>query len=97
MTDETKHDTGEALAPGLAAARAAAWEEHEQRCADNEPYTGGVTVEAPPSASKACVARTPGPAHRDRRDAVEGLRKPPPARPDGPGSVNRMQSPKYLQ
>ena len=46
MTDETKHDPGGAPAPDLAAVRAAAWEEYERRCADNEPYTGGVTVEA---------------------------------------------------
>ena len=29
----------------LDAARAAAWEEHQWRCASNEPYTDGVTVE----------------------------------------------------
>ena len=46
MTDETMHDPDGAPAPGLAAARAAVWEEHERRCADEEPYTGGVTVEA---------------------------------------------------
>ena len=45
MTEETMHDPDGVPAPGLAAARAAAWEEHERRCADNEPYTGGVTVE----------------------------------------------------
>lgn len=27
----------------LTAARDAAWEEHQRRCADNEPYTDGVT------------------------------------------------------
>lgn len=29
----------------LDAARAAAWEEHQRRCASNEPYSDGVTVE----------------------------------------------------
>ena len=40
------NDTVKAVAApvdDLAAARDAAWEEHQRRCADNEPYTDGVT------------------------------------------------------
>ena len=40
------NDTVKAVAApvdDLAAARDAAWEEHQSRCADNEPYTDGVT------------------------------------------------------
>ena len=46
MTDEAKHDPDGVLPDGLHGARAAAWAEHQQRCADNEPYTDGVTVES---------------------------------------------------
>ena len=46
MTDETMHDRDGVLPVDLDTARAAAWAEHERRCADDEPYTGGVTVGA---------------------------------------------------
>ena len=45
MNDKTKQGLDGAPTADLEAARAAAWEEHERRCADNEPYTDGVTVE----------------------------------------------------
>ena len=44
MSDKTKHDA--ALPDDLHGARAAAWAEHQQRCADDEPYTDGVTAGA---------------------------------------------------
>ena len=46
MTDKTKQDLDGAPPADLEAARAAAWEEHERRCTDNESYTDGVTVES---------------------------------------------------
>ena len=46
MTDETMHDRDGVLPVDLDTARAAAWAEHERRCADDEPYTGGVTAGA---------------------------------------------------
>ena len=45
MTTKTTAGSQRSLAADLDAARAAAWEEHQQRCASNEPYTDGVTVE----------------------------------------------------
>ena len=46
MTVETGDEPDGALPDDLPAARAAAWEEHRRRCADNEPYTDGVTAAA---------------------------------------------------
>ena len=46
MTDETTDDPCDVLPADLDAARAEAWAEHQRRCADNEPYTDGLTVEA---------------------------------------------------
>ena len=46
MTDETMHDPDGTLPVDFEAVRSAAWEEHERRCADDEFYTGGVTVES---------------------------------------------------
>lgn len=46
MTDKTTHDPDGALPADLEAARAAAWEEHERRCASNEPYSVGATIES---------------------------------------------------
>ena len=46
MTGGATHDTEGVFPMDLEAARAAAWAEHQRRCADNEPYTGGVTPEA---------------------------------------------------
>ena len=45
MTNDTMAATQPRLEDDLAAAHAAAWEEHQRRCADNEPYTDGVTSE----------------------------------------------------
>lgn len=45
MTNDTMAATQPKLEDDLAAAHAAAWEEHQRRCADNEPYTDGVTSE----------------------------------------------------
>lgn len=46
MTVETGDEPDGALSEDLHAARAAAWEEHRRRCADNEPYADGVTPAA---------------------------------------------------
>ena len=43
MTNDTVTTAAARLVDDLAAARDAAWEEHQRRCADNEPYTDGVT------------------------------------------------------
>ena len=43
MTNDTMKTAPAELVDDLAAARAAAWEEHQRRCADNEPYADGVT------------------------------------------------------
>ena len=45
MTTKTTAASQRTPADELDAARAAAWEEHQRRCANNEPYTDGVTVE----------------------------------------------------
>jgi hypothetical protein len=45
MTTKTTAASQRTPADELEAARAAAWEEHQRRCASNEPYTDGVTVE----------------------------------------------------
>ena len=45
MTTKTTAASQRASADELDAARAAAWEEHQRRCASNEPYTDGVTRE----------------------------------------------------
>ena len=46
MTDKTTDDFDGALPADADAARSEAWAEHQRRCADNEPYADGVTVEA---------------------------------------------------
>ena len=43
MTNDTVKAAPAEFVDDLAAARDAAWEEHQRRCADNEPYTDGVT------------------------------------------------------
>lgn len=45
MTIKTTAASHRTPADELDAARAAAWEEHQRRCASDEPYTDGVTVE----------------------------------------------------
>lgn len=45
MTIKTTAASQRTPADELDAARAAAWEEHQRRCANDEPYTDGVTVE----------------------------------------------------
>lgn len=55
MTVETVDEPDGVLPDDLRAARTAAWVEHQRRCADNEPYTDGVTMEALPSARTACA------------------------------------------
>ena len=45
MTTKTTAASQRTPADELDTARAAAWEEHQRRCAKNEPYTDGVTVE----------------------------------------------------
>ena len=45
MTIKTTAASRRMPADELDAARAAAWEEHQRRCANDEPYTDGVTVE----------------------------------------------------
>ena len=45
MTTKTTAASQRTPADELDAARATAWEEHQRRCANNEPYTDGVTVE----------------------------------------------------
>lgn len=45
MTTKTTAASQRLPADELDAARAAAWEEHQRRCASNEPYTDGVAVE----------------------------------------------------
>lgn len=45
MTTKTTAASQLASADELDAARTAAWEEHQQRCESNEPYTDGVTRE----------------------------------------------------
>ena len=45
MTTKTTAASQRTPVDDLDAARAAAWEEHQRRCAENEPYTDGVTVE----------------------------------------------------
>ena len=81
MTDETKHDPDGAPTPGPAAARAAARKEHERRCADAEPYTGGATVEA--LAERVESLRGPhsrsGPSGRNYARAVSSDPVPHPA------------------
>ena len=65
MTDETMHDRDGVLSVDLDTARAAAWAEHERRCDDNEPYTGGVTVGE-------LVERVEGLRHRHSRVRQSG-------------------------
>ena len=45
MTTKITAASPQTPAEELDAARATAWEEHQRRCASNEPYTDGVTVE----------------------------------------------------
>ena len=45
MTIKSTAASQRVSADELDAARAAAWEEHQRRCANDEPYTDGVTVE----------------------------------------------------
>lgn len=45
MTNDTVKTATARPVDDLAAARDDAWEEHQKRCADNEPYTGGVTLD----------------------------------------------------
>ncbi|MDE0160225.1 MAG: hypothetical protein OXL98_00680 [Acidimicrobiaceae bacterium] len=45
MTIKTTAASQRTPADELDAARAAAWEDHQRRCANDEPYTDGVTVE----------------------------------------------------
>lgn len=45
MTIKTTAASQRMPADELDTARAAAWEEHQRRCANDEPYTDGVTVE----------------------------------------------------
>lgn len=45
MTIKTTAASQRVSADELDAARVAAWEEHQRRCANDEPYTDGVTVE----------------------------------------------------
>lgn len=45
MTNDTVKTAAARPVDDLAAARDDAWEEHQRRCADNEPYTGGVTLD----------------------------------------------------
>ena len=65
MTDETTDDFDGALPADADAARAAAWAEHQRRCADNEPYADGVTVEA-------LAERVEGLRHRHSRVLQSG-------------------------
>ena len=46
MAVETMDEPDGVLPDDLRAVRTAAWVEHQRRCADNEPYTDGVTMEA---------------------------------------------------
>lgn len=44
MTTKTTAASQRTCADELDAARAAAWEEHQRRCASDRPYTDGVTA-----------------------------------------------------
>ena len=65
MTDKTTDDFDGALPADADAARSEAWAEHQRRCADNEPYADGVTVEA-------LAERVEGLRHRHSRVLQSG-------------------------
>ena len=65
MTIKTTAASQRTPADELDAARAEAWEEHQRRCANDEPYTDGVTVEE--LAERVRAVAPQGDGRRDRR------------------------------